>query len=590
MCGIFAYTGSRNDAPEIVFKGLKQLEYRGYDSWGIAFVPKNAKRDFIIEKHVGKISFASLKNQENSSLAVGHTRWATHGGVTILNAHPHFDSKKEIAIVHNGIVENYQDLKKILLKKGYLFTSETDTEVVAHLIEDFLKKTDFKDAVHKAFLKLLGLNAFAVIHKKTNEIIIIRRGSPLALGFTKDGYYVASDVTAMAEYTNSVYFLDDNDMVVCTPTKARRYDVKNLKEKKIMWQRLSFLAQDLSKGKFKHFMLKEISEQPKMLSVLSNQLSLQIHKYTKNLKKESLFVGCGTAYHAALAGTYLFSLIAKKRTAAVIGSEFAYSLPFVDRNLFVSFISQSGETIDIIEHALVLKKRKIPFGTIVNRLGSTLERATDKKILLSAGPEQCVLATKSFTAKLGVLFLLAHELAGTKENGYKELKDAICKIPTILSPRFKNKYLKPLAKKLVKKEHIFVIGRGISYPIALEAALKIKEVTYIHTEGFTGGDLKHGIIALIEKDTPCIVFAPHDETYESIISNAMEVKSRGGFIIGISDKPNGVFDFYVPIENVGVCSMISNIIAIQLLAYRMALLLGNDPDKPRNLAKSVTVK
>lgn len=589
MCGIFAYTGTKNNAADMVLKGLKLLEYRGYDSWGIASIPMN-NNTFRIEKHVGKIGSATLRDPHQSHLAIGHTRWATHGGVTIANAHPHLDAHKEIAVVHNGIIENYQELKAHVLRKGYVFVSQTDTEVATYMIADLLKTHTFPEAVSKSFALFSGSNALVVINKMSSEVIAIRKGSPLALGRASDGLYVASDATAMNEYTRDVYFLEDYDMVVCTPSRAQLFDVRTQQEKEIVWEHLDFTVEDLSKGTFDHFMLKEIMEQPKVLTAVATILKPQIKEYARCLHKGVMFVGCGTAYHASLAGVYLFSHIARKNSNAVIGSELGYSLPFVDKNMFVSFISQSGETIDIVEHAQTLKEKRIPYGTIVNRLGSTLERSTENKILLPAGPEQCVLATKSYTAKLGVLFLLSHEVAGTIEEGRRQLTHVARTLRDILAPAYVKKHIVPLAKLLIKHDRIFIIGRGISYPLALEAALKLKEVTYIHTEGFAGGDLKHGVIALIKKDVPCIVFAPRDETYDSIISNAMEVKSRGGFIIGISREPNEVFDIHIPTSDEGILSIIPNIVIIQLLAYHMAILLGNDPDKPRNLAKSVTVK
>lgn len=590
MCGIFAYVGTRDDAPAIVFKGIKLLEYRGYDSWGIAYIPTDGSGDFIDEKHIGKIGTASIKHPRSSHIAIGHTRWATHGGVTTANAHPHFDSQKAIAVIHNGIIENYQAIKAELVRKGYVFKSQTDTEVAAHLIQEYRRRFSLPQALSKAFNRFSGLNAFVVIDKQTREIYAVRRGSPLAVGFASDGYYIASDATAMSEYTDSVYFLNDHDLVVCHQQQVTLYNVRNMQKKPINWQHLDFSSQDLSLGSYRHFMLKEIMEQPKVLAAILDQQSTQIRDYAAHLSHRNIFVGCGSAYHAALTGSYLFSLIARQQVLAIIGSEFAYSLDFINSGVFTTFLSQSGETIDIVEHLSFLKKHQAPFGAIVNRLGSTLERSTDKKILLPAGPEQCVLATKSFTAKLAVLFLLSHQLAQTPDLGKTQLKKLVSRLPEILSPAYSDRYLKPLAKQLIRHAHIFIIGRGVSYPIALEAALKIKEVTYIHTEGFAAGELKHGVIALVEAGTPCVVFAPQDETYASMISNAVEMKSRGGFIIGISDKPNEVFDFHIPVSDFGILTCIPNVVVFQLLAYYMAQKLGNDPDKPRNLAKSVTVK
>jgi len=589
MCGIFALVGDREDAAEVVLKGLKLLEYRGYDSWGVASLPLG-ETEFVVEKHVGKIGAARLQTNSVSNFAVGHTRWATHGGVTVANTHPHLSSEKEIVLVHNGIIENYQALKTKLRQKKYSFVSETDTEVVVYLIEEYLQKMSFLKAVQAAFLECAGLNALVILNQRTQELIAVRKGSPLAVGQVNDGFLVASDATAMSEYTNQVYFLADHDLIVATPKTLQLYDVRDLSLKKITWQQLEFVAEDLSKGAFEHFMLKEISEQPRVLVEVATQLRTQIVEFASEFRRTNFLVGCGTSYHASLLGSYFFSLIAQRSVAAVAGSEFGYTRPGLGDDSFVTFISQSGETIDLLEQVSELQATGQVFGAIVNRLGSSLERATTHKLLMPAGPEQCVLATKSFSATVGILYLLAHALGGTQKLAEQELLGLATYLPSLLTPEFRSTYIQSLAERLFKKQHLFVIGRGVSYPVALEAALKIKEVTYIHTEGFAGGELKHGVIALIESGTPCIVFAPSDETYATTISNAMELKSRGAFIIGLSETTNEVFDFHVPIKNYQYLSALPNSIAIQLLAYEIALLKGNDPDKPRNLAKSVTVK
>lgn len=587
MCGIFGYVGNKTDGAAKVLHGLKQLEYRGYDSWGVAV----ATEQLIVEKHVGKIGDAQLhETQLPSGLAVGHTRWATHGGVTIENAHPHLDSQRQIAVVHNGIIENYQSLKEELLAKGYTFQSQTDSEVFTLLVEENLKTMPLREAVQQVFGRLHGLNAFVVLSLRDQQLVVVRKGSPLALGKAADGLYVASDASAMALYADQVFFLADNQLAVLSQDGEQLFDANTLTPQPLSWQKLEFIAQDLEKGEYPHYLLKEIHEQPRVLTTIANELAPQLEHYAEQLKRKPLFVGCGTAYHAALSASYFWSIIAQQAASAIQGSEFKYTRQVLTDNDFVSFLSQSGETIDIVEHLPFLNEAGISFGAIVNRLGSSLERGSTHKVLLPAGAEQCVLATKSYTAMLGVLFLLAHLKAGSFEQGKAELLESVKQLSPLLTTEYRQEHIRPVAERLAKAAHIFLIGRGNSYPVALEAALKIKEVTYVHTEGFAGGELKHGVIALIEQGTPCIVFAPEGEEYEATLSNALELKVRGATIIGVSSKPSEAFDFYLPVEGSGVLSALTQAVALQEVAYEMALLLGNDPDKPRNLAKSVTVK
>jgi len=597
MCGIFGYIGQQNDGAEKVLHGLKQLEYRGYDSWGVAAVAASEGKDVVespqilIEKHVGKIGEATLGiTNVASALAVGHTRWATHGGVTVANAHPHLDSQRKMAVVHNGIIENYQELKAELLTKGYHFQSETDSEVFTFLLEEELKTQPVLEAVQHVFKRLHGLNAFVILLPNLNRLITVRKGSPLALGKSADGLFVASDASAMALYADQVFYLNDHQIAVLETDHVSLFDLETLEQQPISWQKLQFIAEDLAKGEFPHYLMKEIHEQPRVLATIANELLAQIETFARHLQGRPLFVGCGTAFHAALSGVYFWQIIAKKAASAVAGSEFLYSRDVLSDQDFVTFISQSGETIDIVEHLPVLKERHIPFGAVVNRLGSTLERGSQHKVLLPAGAEQCVLATKSYTAMVAVLFLQAHEQAGTLQQGKAELLETVKELEPLLQPEYRTEHILPIADFLTKAEHVFLIGRGHSYPVALEAALKIKEVTYVHTEGFAGGELKHGVIALIEQGTPCIVFAPEGSEYEATISNALELKVRGAKIIGVSSKPSDAFDFFLPVDAVAQLSTITHAVVMQLVAYNMAIILGNDPDKPRNLAKSVTVK
>lgn len=588
MCGIFGYVGHGNDGAEKILNGLKTLEYRGYDSWGVA-IERSSK--ILVEKHVGKIGEAQLKDTAwPTQLGLGHTRWATHGGVTVQNAHPHLSSDGKFAVVHNGIIENFQELKDQLVARGVVFTSETDTEVFIQLLTENTRSYPPAVAFQKTFSAIQGLNAFVVLSLVDHKLYAVRKGSPLVIGKGKDGYYLASDAAALARHASQVFFIEDQQLVELSDTICHVSDLQTGQQVIPNWQPHHFTKEELTKGSYAHFLLKEIHQQPTVLQAILTSLDTQLTNYAKKLPNDDFFVGCGSAFHACLTASYFFPLIAKQLVRALPASEFTTTRELLTPDQFVTFVSQSGETIDVIEHLSFLKDKGVPFGALVNRLGSTLERTSTDKLLLPAGVEQAVLATKSYTAMVAVLFLLAHAKVGTLERGKKLLMETISAIQKVLVPSYEKEYLLPLATKLQSATQIFVIGRGNSYPVALEAALKLKEVTYIHTEGFAGGELKHGVIALITPDTPCIVFAPDDEESSAVLSNAQELKSRGAYIIGIGPHSKPVFDSFLPVETHGLLSAVSLAVPIQLLAYHLAVLRGNDPDKPRNLAKSVTVK
>ena len=598
MCGIFGYVGAKSDAAEIVLEGLKLLEYRGYDSWGIAARIKNSesriKNYFLIDKHVGKIGNAKLNSEFstlNSGLAIGHTRWATHGGVTVANAHPHTDCNNQIAVVHNGIVENFQELKEDLIKKGHKFISETDTEVIPHLIEEFLKKEGLASSVRDAFNQLKGLNAVVVAYAVSKEIVAAKTGSPLVVGVLENELFVASDASVIVKHTKKVIFLEDNQMVILGE-KLKLISLPQGTEIKPKFHILDWKFEETERGKYEHFLLKEINEQPRVIENIALNYSAEINHLAKLIKDAfgTFMLGCGTASYSALAGTYLFSRVAKKHVNFSIGSEFNYLEDYLTNKSLVIPISQSGETIDVVDPVAKAKKKGSKIAAIVNVLGSTLYRQSDYKVLLNAGPEKAVVGTKSFIAMVAVLILTAYSVAKKQTQGKKLLIKAAKNVKEILREDFAEK-IKKVADDLKNKEHVYVIGRGLSYATALEATLKIKETACLHAEGFAGGELKHGVIALIEKGTPCIVFAPNDETYDDIISNAQEIKARGGLIIGIGPKNNNVFDRFLETDNVGDATIIPQVVISQLLAYYLALKRGiKDPDKPRNLAKSVTVK
>ncbi len=601
MCGIFGYIGPSslklrkskplNNATKIVFDGLKRLEYRGYDSWGIVTGEKGkGKREkLIIEKHIGKIgnSHSSLITH-HSSLALGHTRWATHGGVTEANAHPHLDCTGTIAIVHNGIVENYQELRSQLKGQGHKFKSETDTEVIVHLIEKQLKGRTLIKAVMKAFSKLTGLNAIVVM--SNDQLIAAKTGSPLVLGFGKDEFFVASDAAALLPHTRVVNFLEDKQVARLTKDGIEIVDFSGAK-KQVKKQKLDWKIEQAELGKYPHFMIKEINEQPHVLVGIANDHTDEIESLARTVAKAkgTFIIGCGTASYSAQAGQYLFSRVADKHVNFSIGSEFNYLEHYLTNKSLVIAVSQSGETMDIIESVNLAKKKGAKIVAVVNVLGSSLWRLADYRLLMLAGPEKAVCATKTYSAMVANLLLLAYALEGKLDKG----KEVILAASEVIKRMLTKSYIlrvKKLAKKIYSREHIYIIGRGLSFASTQEAALKIKEVSYIHSEGFAGGELKHGVIALVEKGTPCIVFAPRDETHDAIISNALELKARGAYIIGISPKESEVFDYYLSSGAVGDASLIVDIVPVQLLAYFIAVEKGLDPDKPRNLAKSVTVK
>lgn len=589
MCGIFGAITKTKNASQLVFNGLKDIEYRGYDSWGIAYwkmedtLPAGRQGGWKIEKEVGFLP--SRLSLPTSHISMGHTRWATHGGVTKANAHPHSDCSGKLVLVHNGIVENYLELKKTL--KNHKFKSETDTEIVAHLLEDQLKKSNsLEEALKIVFKKLKGLNAIVAADGKS--IAAAKIGSPIVVGENKDGFYIASDPNALLLQTKSLLFLEDNQLVNLD-SKITLFDLSENKEikpklTKVSWEHVSSSLQN-----YPHYMLKEIHEQPEVIHKIALNLK-ETEKLAEVIKKAygTFFIGCGTASYACLTGDYLFSKIAKKHVNFAVGSEFNYLEDYLtDKSLIVA-VSQSGESIDVVEPISSAKKKKgSKIASLVNVLGSSLYRLSDYPVLLQAGIEKGVASTKALSAMMAHMVGLAYSLIDEPQTAQQILISTSQEIKSVLG---RGKEIKSLAEKISKAEHIYVLGRGLSYPVALESALKIKEISYIHAEGFAGGELKHGVIALVEKGTPVIVYSPNDETKEAILANAQEVKARGAFVIGISDKYNPAFDYFFEIKDVGASSIIPNVVFAQLLSYYLALKLKRNPDKPRNLAKSVVVR
>lgn len=579
MCGIFGTVGKDSDAPQKVFRGLSDIEYRGYDSWGIAYWNDT---EFNSLKKIGFLP-KSVKTSP-SKLSIGHTRWATHGGVTDENAHPHLSCDEGLALVHNGIVENYVELKKKL--KIHRFKSQTDSEVVIHLIEDEMKDgISLKQAVSRVFAKAEGLNAFVVSDGK--EIVVCKVGSPLVIGKANGQFFVASDPNALLPFTNSLLFLEDGQMAVMND-QIQLLEAKSLKPIKAKFTDVSWKYSKAEMLKYPHFMLKEIHEQPQ---VLYNQIQdlETVQKIANDIEKAygTYFVGCGTASYACLSGVYLFSKIAKKHVNFSVGSEFNYIQDFLTSKSLLIAISQSGETIDIVEPVASAKEKGSKITALTNTLGSTLYRMAEKKLLLQAGPEKAVASTKAYIAMLANMVLLSFAVAKKLPEGVKIIERSAKEIENILKQENK---IEKLAEEIKSSKNMYVLGRGLSYPLALESALKIKEVSYIHAEGFASGELKHGTIALIEKGTPVIAYIPDDETKAAALSNAMEVKSRGAFVIGVGVEENPIFDFFFKIADCGASSILPHVVFAQLLGYFLAVKLKKNPDKPRNLAKSVVVR
>jgi glucosamine--fructose-6-phosphate aminotransferase (isomerizing) len=603
MCGIFGYVGAREEAPQLVLAGLKKLEYRGYDSWGIAARQSaGLPARLLVEKHVGKIGQAST-SLPAARAALGHTRWATHGGVTEANAHPHLDCQGRLAVIHNGIIENHAELRRDLIAGGHTFVSQTDTEVVCHLLEDELTREGGEpsgdsacerlvEAVIAVFQRLDGLSAIGVLDPQLECIAAAKNGSPLVLGWGEEGNYLASDSSALLEHTRKLTFLEDGQAAMVTADGVTVYDVTSgqpIAEPRI-WD-ITWEQEVDSLDGHPDYMSKEIAEQPAVLRRLAAERAGDAEHLAESIRTASTvhLVGCGSAAHAARCGEYLFSRIATRQANCVVGSEFGYLADFLDERSLVVGLSQSGETIDLLESMKSAQRRGARLAALVNVEGSSLYRLVDEPILLSAGPERCVLATKSFTAKLGILLMAAYAARGRLEAARELLEQAANEIQSMLTDSRVDQ-IRSLAQRIASAEHLYVIGRGPSYPMALEAALKIKEVSYMHAEGFAGGELKHGVIALVDVGTPCIVLAPNDETFRAIVSGAEEIKARGGYIIGISPFASDVWDEHICVADVGEAASIVNAVPPQMLAYEIALQRGLDPDKPRNLAKSVTVK
>ena len=606
MCGIVGYTGFR-DAKKVVIDCLKRLEYRGYDSAGIALLNKKIK----IYKKVGKISKIEKNIPDfNGNTALAHTRWATMGAVNKKNAHPHTSCNKKIAIAHNGIIENYQKLKENLEKKDHKFLSNTDTEIIAHLIEEEYKKDkDFQKAFIKAIKKLKGSYAIvAICQDQKNKIFVARNESPIVIGIGDNENFVASDIPALLKYTNRVMYLDDEEFCTIEPNKINIYDGKQKiiekEEKIIKWN-----IKDAEKSGFSHFMLKEIFDQPDSINqVFRGRISeiernISFPDKVEELLEDNInsiyIVACGTSYYSGMIGKYLIEKITNIPVHVEIASEYRYFGTRKEDSLVIA-ITQSGETADTLAAIKEAKSSGCKTIVVTNVIGSTATRISDAYILTQSGPEIGVAATKTFTSQVLILLLISLKIATIKNkigsnDLYEyiiELKELPKKIRDVLD---KSNEIEKIARKIKNAQSVFFIGRGINYPISLEGALKLKEISYIHAEGFAAGELKHGPFALLTKNTPVIAITTKDKTYQKIISNIGEVKARGPKVIAISEKEDLEIEKHADYvlrypSNSNTLSCFSIIVILQLLSYHVAKLRDCNIDKPRNLAKSVTVE
>lgn len=585
MCGIFGVINDQtNEAAQTVLTGLKKLEYRGYDSWGIAIKPAKSS-SLVVEKHVGKIGLAKT-SLHSGHIAIGHTRWATHGGVTNINAHPHLDCSRQIAVIHNGIVENYQALKTELISKKHAFVSETDTEVIAHLIEEEQKSKPIREAVFTTFNKLVGSNAITVLDYQSETIIACRNGSPLVVGFGDEETFLASDVTAFLHKTSEVYYLNDNEGVVISTTKTHIFDLTTQKQITFDKHTIDWKMEDAEKKGYSHFLLKEVMDQIKTIPQAFLSKNESMEKIAEKLQSgfKPIFIGCGSAYYCALAAHYKFALSGID-SVVMGGYEYQPFASTINDKSIIFAMSQSGETADTLIPVKDAKKKGALIVAVVNARGSSLARLADITLSVNAGPEIAVVSTKAYTAQLATLYAIAHQYTNAKPSLQYNSK-----LKQWLNEDLMNKVL-AVAKEMVNEEHAYVIGKYINYPAALEFALKLKETSYIHAEAFAAGELKHGVITLIQKGTPCFVLTDSGVSFHEICSSAAQMKARGGHIVGVGPVKAPEFDEWIQTPDAGPeYSIFYNVIVGQLLGYYLGVGRGADPDKPRNLAKSVTVK
>jgi len=608
MCGIIGYTG-KNDSISRTLEGLKRLEYRGYDSAGVAFFENGSIDVKRCKGKIGDLTELVAKENHASNTAIGHTRWATHGKPSTENAHPH--RSDGIVIVHNGIVENYVELKKRLQADGFKFTSETDTEIICHLIRKHADGRPLEDAVREAVKEVRGAYALAVIsEKESGKIVAVRKDSPLVVGVGDGEYFVASDIPAFLSHTRDVVFLDDGELVVLT---GDGYSISKTSGEPVAKEisHINWNSAMAEKGGYRHFMLKEIFEQPRALAdTLAGRLNAEtgevnleeFHITADELKAidKVHIVACGTSWHAGITGKYMIEELARVPVEVDIASEFRYRNPLIGSGELFIAITQSGETADTLAAQRMARKLGARVMSICNVIGSTASREADAVFYTHSGPEIGVASTKAFTAQMAGLYLFAVALGRAKgmipDDRMQELMKEVLMVPDkIEKALLHDPAIEELAKSYVEKTGFLYIGRGINYPIALEGALKLKEISYIHAEAYPAGEMKHGPIALINEGFPVIALAPKDRLYEKLISNIQEIRSRGGSIIAVTtgdaEELSEMADHKIVVpESISYLQPMLLTVPLQLLAYHIGVLRGCDVDQPRNLAKSVTVE
>lgn len=589
MCGIIGYTGSKEAGP-ILLESLKRMEYRGYDSAGFGIMHDGEIR---ISKDAGRIQDIARKvgiSDQKGSTGIAHTRWATHGGVTQTNAHPHVSCDANIAVVHNGIIENYQELSSHLEAEGHRFVSDTDTEVIAHLLEKhYRERKDPLKAFQKTAKDLQGTFAtLALFDDKPGLVLGARKDAPLIIGLGKQENFIASDIVSFISHTDKVAFLKDNEIASITADNVRIFtfngDPVEFQPTHVAWE-----ASDISKKEFAHYTLKEINEQARTLSAALDQNEERISAFCDSIKKakNTLITAAGTSFHAGVLMRYLLAKLAKVQAHTVIASEIDQEIDLTDKDTLIVAISQSGETADVLAAVKKAATKGASVISMVNTMGSSLARESEITLFLNCGPEIGVAATKSFTSQLAVIYDIVFRLAGMNEKR-EQLSELSRYVETILTQDGK---IHDIAKRYKNATDFYFIGRGLHFPVALEGALKMKELSYIHAEGLAAGELKHGTLALVDSGTPVIAINPSDETYSETLGNIAEMKARGATIIAVTDRHNELYDEVIEIPSVDqVFFPILEVIVLQMLAYYAATERALDPDYPRHLAKSVTVK
>jgi len=608
MCGVVGYIGNSQAAP-ILLDGLSKLEYRGYDSAGVAIFSNGG---LVVEKSKGRLKILSDRLDGGKAIigtsGIGHTRWATHGAPSDVNSHPHTNTSGKIAIVHNGIIENYLKLKEFLTKKGYSFVSDTDTEVVAHIF-DYYYNDDILETIIKVLEKIEGSYALGIICKnKPDEIFAVRKDSPLIVGLSDEGNFIASDIPAVLPYTRNLYLLEDKEIVRLRRDGVTVYNT----DKEIVTKEIFEVNWDISaaeKGGYEHFMFKEILEQPKALrdtinprikdgKIVLDDISLT-KEYIENIDKVYI-IACGSAYHVGVVGKYVIEKLARIPVEVDLASEFRYRDPIISDRTLVVVISQSGETADTLAALREAKRRGARILSVVNVVGSSIARDSDDVIYTWAGPEIAVATTKAYSTQLSVMYIIATFLAKEKnlidEAGEKNIIDVLTTLPPLIEQILQNKEnIQYFASKYYNSKDVFFLGRGVDYAVALEGSLKLKEISYIHSEAYAAGELKHGTISLIEDGTLVVALATQGALYEKMISNVKEVKARGAVVLALAQEGNtqieqeADFVIYIPKCDVLIAPSLA-VVPLQLFGYYISVARGCDVDKPRNLAKSVTVE